>query len=162
MEKWYPISDVPAAVVGRFSQRRQQTIRRIADTDLQKLADILYSVATQTTYEKIPIHAENFCKAMNPDELEDLTAMWILDKNNENSNFCLLPSSCKQNTPKYEFELLGMEKESGKIRRITCQVKNQEEIHADDYRSDTDTYWKIYLFSGIAVTDSARTARISM
>ena len=72
VEKWYPISDVPSAVVGRFSQRRQQTIRRIADTDLQKLADILYSVATQTTYEKIPIHAENFCKAMNPDELEDL------------------------------------------------------------------------------------------
>lgn len=39
---------------------------------------------------------------MNPDELEDLTAMWILDKNNEDnkndennennkkSNFCLL------------------------------------------------------------------------
>ena len=96
---------------------------------------------------------------MNPDELEDLTAMWILDKNNENnenSNFCLLPSSCKRNTPKYEFELLGMEKESGKIRRITCQVKNQEEIHADDYRSDTDTYWKIYLFSGISVTDSGK------
>ena len=168
VEKWYPISDVPSAVVGRFSQRRQQTIRRIADTDLQKLADILYSVATQTTYQKIPIHAENFCKAMNPDELEDLTAMWILDKNNEDnkndennennkkSNFCLLPSSCKRNTPKYEFELLGMEKESGKIRRITCQVKNQEEIHADDYSSDTDTYWKIYLFSGIAVTDSGK------
>ena len=164
VEKWYPIADVPSAVVGRFSQRRQQTIRRIADTDLQKLADILYSVATQTAYEKIPIHAENFCKAMNPDELEDLTAMWILEnnkndennKNNKKLNFCLLPSSCKRNTPKYEFELLGMERESGEIRRITCQVKNQEEIHADDYSSDTDTYWKIYLFSGIAVTDSGK------
>ena len=108
VEKWYPIPEVPSAVIGRFSQRRQQTIRRIVDTDLQKLADILYSVATQTTYEKIPIHAENFCKAMNPDELEDLTAMWILNENNNKSNFCLLPSSCKRNTPKYEFELLGM------------------------------------------------------
>ena len=55
-----------------------------------------------------------------------------------------------------------MEKESGKIRRITCQVKNQEEIHADDYRSDTDTYWKIYLFPALQLLIRARTARISM
>ena len=151
VEKWYPISDVPSAVVGRFSQRRQQTIRRIADENLQKLADILYGIASQTAYEKIPIHAENFCKAMNPDELEDLIAMWIL---NENPNFFLLPSSCKRNTPKYEFELLGMV--NGEPQKITCQVKNQAKINADDYYSDADTYWKIYLFSGIAVTDSGK------
>ena len=151
VEKWYPISDVPSAVVGRFSQRRQQTIRRITDENLQKLADILYGIASQTAYEKIPIHAENFCKAMNPDELEDLIAMWIL---NENPNFFLLPSSCKRNTPKYEFELLGMV--NGEPQKITCQVKNQAKINADDYYSDADTYWKIYLFSGIAVTDSGK------
>ena len=29
-------------------------------------------------------------------------------------------------------------------------------INADDYYSDADTYWKIYLFSGIAVTDSGK------
>ena len=150
VEKWYPISDVPSAVVGRFSQRRQ-TIRRIADENLQKLADILYGIASQTAYEKIPIHAENFCKAMNPDELEDLIAMWIL---NENPNFFLLPSSCKRNMPKYEFELLGMV--NGEPQKITCQVKNQAKINADDYYSDADTYWKIYLFSGIAVTDSGK------
>lgn len=156
VEKWYPISDVPSAVVGRFSQRWQPTISRIADTDLQKLANILYSAATQTAYEKIPIHVENFCKAMNPDELEDLTAMWILNENNKKLNFCLLPSSCKRNTPKYEFELLGMV--DGETKRITCQVKNQEKIHADDYSSDANTYWKIYLFSGIAVTDSGKSS----
>ena len=88
---------------------------------------------------------------MTPDELEDLIAMWIL---NENPNFFLLPSSCKRNMPKYEFELLGMV--NGEPQKITCQVKNQAKINADDYYSDADTYWKIYLFSGIAVTDSGK------
>ena len=39
VEKWYRFR-CAVAVVGRFSQRRQQTIRRIADENLQKLADI--------------------------------------------------------------------------------------------------------------------------
>ena len=56
--------------------------------------------------------------------------------------------------------------ERASVKAIVCTGYNpdiakyvdeaQEEIHADDYSSDTDTYWKIYLFSGIAVTDSGK------
>lgn len=48
---------------------------------------------------------------------------------------------------------------NGEPQKITCQVKNQAKINADDYYSDADTYWKIYLFSGIAVTGTNQNSR---
>lgn len=157
--KWYSLSEeqVPTDIVGRFSQRRQPTIQRAGDDRIRLLMIKMYeqqeNADSEFPVEKLKIdipaiqlNEYNFARALNYMELEDLVYLYMIEKN---KNYSLLPSQCKISEIKYEFFLLDKEK-----NKITCQVKNREEVRYNDYKNEVrdskdSKLKKIYLFSGI-------------
>lgn len=151
VEKWYKIDnqdELPQAICGRLAQRQQRTIERIGNSEIKMLIIFAYEHLNGTEkiidIPKVRLTKDNFTRALNYMELEDLVCAYIYDKHKE-ENYMLLPSSCKVSRPKYEFDFVCCNK-----RPITCQVKNQnaDAIKISDYENDMDVYEKIYLFSG--------------
>lgn len=129
--------DLPSEIISQFFKSNQKAVVPIKNNDrLKKLIKGAYT----GIFEKSSISEKDFAPALTPDELEDLVAFYIAK---ENVGYQLLPSSCKKNKQKYEFDFTSPE---GKL--ITCQVKNQAEINLDDYKG-VSGYKKIYLFSGL-------------
>lgn len=157
--KWYSLSEeqVPTDIIGRFSQRRQPTIQRVGDDRIRLLMIKMYeqqeNADSEFKVEKLKIdipaiqlNEYNFARALNYMELEDLVYLYMIEKN---KNYSLLPSQCKISEIKYEFFLLDKDK-----NKITCQVKNREEVKYNNYKNEVrnsknSKLKKIYLFSGI-------------
>lgn len=161
VDKWYEYSEfeLPGDIVGRFSQRRHSTIQCIGGTN-PRIKDFMYSLYKQKFSEennienfeipKIELDKKNFTEALNYMDLEDLVYMYILEKyKKDNRTLLLFPSECKISKTRYEFDLIDLDKPNEK--RITCQVKNKEEVDYEEYLNDASSneYEKIFLFSGI-------------
>ena len=153
VDEWVPLkrNEILSDIIGRFSQRNQNTISSTNDK-IKLLALKLYQEKKKNRKKqniKIPpivLNENNFGRSLNPDELEDLVYLYILDKEN-NKNLILLPSHCKISEPMYEFYLKDKNNVNGK--NITCQVKNICKIEYSEYLKQKDLFKKIYLFSGI-------------
>ena len=151
VEKWHKIEnqdELPQAICGRLSQRQQQTIELIANSEIKLLMIFVYEHLDGTEkiidVPKVRLTKTNFTRALNYMELEDLVCAYIYDRHKK-ENYMLLPSSCKISRMKYEFDFVCSNE-----KPITCQVKNQnaDAIIISDYINDADIYRKIYLFSG--------------
>lgn len=153
VDEWVPLqrNEILPDIIGRFSQRNQNTISSTNDK-IKLLALKLYQEKKKNRKKqniKIPpiiLNENNFGRSLNPDELEDLVYLYILNKEN-NENLILLPSHCKVNEPMYEFYL--KDKNNVNEKNITCQVKNIHKVEYSDYLKQKDLFKKIYLFSGI-------------
>ena len=147
VEKWFEYSndqEIPSEIVGRFSQRLHSTIQRIVPYRQRLLVISMYERKSGEKRFKIPklrIGLNNFVRSLNYMELEDLVALYIMDKHNKDG-YKLIPSSCKVSQQNYEFSFVAKGK-----KPITCQVKNQHEIDIERYKKDK-SYEKIYIFSG--------------
>lgn len=151
VEKWFDLIDkslIPSEISGRFSQRQQTTITRIADYKQRMLMIAMYETAYKgkTDVPKIILNENNFARALNYLDLEDLVCAYIYNKHYEDG-YMPLPSSGKVNRLKYEFTFISNKTNK---KPITCQVKNQnsEPINVKNYENDKNIYEKIYLFSG--------------
>jgi hypothetical protein len=151
VEKWLEFGDeseIPSEIAGRFSQRQQATITRIADYKQRLLMLAMYETASngKTDVPKIILNENNFTRALNYMDLEDLVCSYIYNRHYEDG-YMLLPSSGKVSRLKYEFTFIS--NKSNK-KPITCQVKNQnnDSINIANYENDKENYEKIYLFSG--------------
>ena len=149
VEKWIEFKreeDIPSELRGRFSQRQHSTIQRIAKYRPRLLTMKLYEDRMDTPCFNIPplhITRENFIRCLDYKQLEDLVAMYIYEQHG-GDGYVLLPSSCKINQQKYEFQFIDTI--NGR-KPVTCQVKNQADIDIERYK-DEDGYERIYLFSG--------------
>lgn len=85
---------------------------------------------------------DNFGRALKPELLEDLVAMYIYD---DLENARLIPSTSKADRKMYEFNFVYKENNQNKV--ATCQVKNNADINVERYK-DVKVYDRIYLFSG--------------
>lgn len=151
VEKWIEFSAetaIPSEIMGRFSQRQQATVTRIRPYKHKLLILAMYETAIKGTTDvpKVILNENNFARALNYTDLEDLVCAYICNKH-RNGEYMLLPSSGKVSRQKYEFTFVS--NKPGK-KPITCQVKNQnsEPINVANYENDKDVYEKIYLFSG--------------
>lgn len=151
VEKWHDLGDgesVPSEILGRFSQKMQPTITRVANYKQRMLILALYKTATDQKADvpKLILNENNFARALNYMDLEDLVCFYIYEKHAD-EGYMLLPSSGKVNQIKYEFRFVNTASDK---KPITCQVKNQNStsIDIDEYENDKDDYEKIYLFSG--------------
>lgn len=157
VDEWVQLqrNEILPDIIGRFSQRNQNTISSTNDK-IKLLALKLYQKKKENSKKqniKIPpiiLNKNNFGRSLNPDELEDLVYLYILNKeeNEENNkNLILLPSHCKITEPMYEFYL--KDKNNVNEKHITCQVKNIHKVEYSDYLEQEDLFKRIYLFSGI-------------
>ena len=158
VKEWYEFSEyeLPQNIVGRFSQRIHSAIDRI-ETNMVK--ENIYHLYKQKYLEglhenfefpKTKLTLETFTDTLNYRDLEDLVYLYILKQEKEN-NYILLPSECKVNKMKYEFDLVEKcLKDNEKPKIITCQVKNRAIVDYSKYVEDAQKkiYHKIYLFSG--------------
>ena len=151
VEKWLEFGDynkIPSEILGRFSQRQQSTITRIAGYKQRLLMIAMYEKKCngKTDVPKVVLNENNFARALDYKDLEDLVCSYIHGIHYEDG-YMLLPSSGKVSRQKYEFTFVSNKSDK---KPITCQVKNQnsEPINAADYEKDKDIYEKIYLFSG--------------
>ncbi len=139
--------NLPSEIIGRLSQRRQPTLSRVAN-DRQRL---LIAAALNTISKgkidgvsKINLTPDNFSRSLAYMELEDLVCSYIYNEIRNaypDSNYILLPSSCKVSRPLYEFIFVC----AGE-KPVTCQVKSEDFI--DIKKHIDDSYRKIYFFSG--------------
>ncbi len=151
VEKWLEFFDdtlIPSEIMGRFSQRQQATITKIANYKQRLLILAMYEKASsgKTSVPKVILNENNFTRALSYTDLEDLVCAYIHNKHADDG-YMLLPSSGKVSRQKYEFTFVSNKSDK---KPITCQVKNQnsEPINIADYENDKDIYEKIYLFSG--------------
>lgn len=151
VEKWLEFCDdtlIPSEIMGRFSQRQQATITKIAPCKQRLLMLAMYDIKNSGTTDvpKVILNENNFTRALSYTDLEDLVCAYIHNKHADDG-YMLLPSSGKVNRQKYEFTFVSDKSDK---KPITCQVKNQnsEPIDIADYENDKDIYEKIYLFSG--------------
>lgn len=151
VEKWLEFCDdtlIPSEIMGRFSQRQQATITKIANYKQRLLMLAMYDIKNsgKTDAPKVILNENNFTRALSYTDLEDLVCAYIHNKHIDDG-YMLLPSSGKVSRLKYEFTFVSNKSDK---KPITCQVKNQnsEPINIADYENDKDTYEKIYLFSG--------------
>lgn len=128
---------IPNALRG-VMQSRMNTIKKLND-DQHLVQKKLIKVLFEESQEKIEINSENFYRALDALDLEDLVAKYILE---HNSGYMLMPSSCKSDEPTFEFKFLN------KNKMITCQVKNNKDIDCNVYSDLANNFEKIYLFSG--------------
>lgn len=134
--EWKPagnFSGLPNALRGALSGR-WTTIRKMDDFHYN-----LVKMMFEGKIEKRLISESNFHLTLDPMDLEDLVAMYMLELN---PSYRLLPSSCKRNEVQIEFIMVDGS------RQITCQVKNKKKINLDDYIEIEKDYEKIYFFSG--------------
>lgn len=138
--EWKPagnFSGLPNALRGALSGRW---------TTIKKMDEFHYDIVKmmfEGKIEKRPITKSNFHLTLDPMDLEDLVAMYMLE---QNPSYRLLPSSCKRNEVQIEFIMVDGS------RQITCQVKNEKEINLADYLEIEKDYEKIYFFSGEKVS----------
>ena len=148
VEKWVEYSndsELPSEIVGRFSQRLHSTIQKISPYRQRMLVIAMYENKTGNKNFEIPkllIGKNNFVRSLYYKELEDLVALFIMNKHSK-EGYKLMPSSCKVSQQNYEFMFLAKDK-----KPITCQVKNQKEIENINAYATEKSYEKIYLFSG--------------
>ncbi len=148
VEKWIEYAndqELPAEIVGRFSQRMHATIQRIAPYRQKFLVISMYEKKMESPVFDIPrlhIGLGNFVRSLTYMELEDLVAL-LITRNHTREGYKLIPSSCKISQQNYEFSYFAKGR-----KPITCQVKNQKAIDLDDYIHET-SYEKIYIFSGV-------------
>ncbi len=133
VDRWIEYSnddEIPAEIVGRFSQRIHSTIQRIAPYRQRMLVISMYERAEEHPRFNIPklhIGENNFVRSLTYMELEDLVALFISKKHSE-EGYKLIPSSCKVSQQNYEFRFIARGK-----KPITCQVKNQKDIEIQNY-----------------------------
>lgn len=134
-----PFLFIPNALRG-LMQGRMNTVQRVKSGSPQsKLIPQLYT----GRIEKIPLSMDDFMRALDSLDLEDLVAMYIISKNSiSGDEYHVLPSSCKVNEPTYEFSIVN-----GK-QRITCQVKNNEAVDVRKYYESARCFKAVYIFSG--------------
>jgi hypothetical protein len=151
VENWveyFNDGEVPSEIAGRFSQRLHPAIQRIATYRQRLLVIAMYEnklpeQERAINVPKLHIGFNNFVRSLSYMELEDLVALYIAGRHND-EGYRLLPSSCKVNQQKFEFRFVAKNK-----KPIACQVKNQpkEKIEIERYVED-GSYEKIYFFSG--------------
>ncbi len=141
-------SKLPNSLRGLLKQSRQPAIKRV----LGNQSKVIHMIYTEKYLQKIPFSYCDFHEVLDSDDLEDLVYMYM-KKNN--SDYYLLPSSCKTSEPLIEFVMVNEKNE-----RITCQVKSNNEIDFQAYKDLSETYSRIYLFSGKKVINKDKTENI--
>ena len=137
---------LPSEIVGRLSQRRQPTISRVANYRQKLLIAAAFNLKSKQKIDgvsKINLTIDNFARSLNYMELEDIVCSYIytdIQTRYPESNYMLLPSSCKVSRPLYEFVFVCQNEQP-----ITCQVKNDAVIDVEKHIDDN--YKRIYLFS---------------
>ena len=132
--KKYEFHELPSAIQGVMSGRIG-TIKRLDDLHTH----ILKRMYEGKRVGKYKLNIDNFHEALSAEDLENLVAYYMRRKH---KSYFLIPSTCKKDYPLYEFVMINENDE-----RITCQVKNNDVVDTETYKSD---YFKtIYLFSGI-------------
>lgn len=152
VQEWFEYKsdeELPAGLCGRFSNRRQSTVTRVATYRAKLLMIAAYERKSGNKIFDVPqinLTVDNFARALNYMELEDLVCAYIHNKHYPD-NYMLLPSSGKVSRIKYEFTFVNGNQNK---KPITCQVKNQNKdpIKLSAYIEDMDIYEKIYIFSG--------------
>lgn len=137
---------LPSEIVGRMSIRRQPTLSRVANSRQRMLIAAAFNTLSEQKIggvSKINISLDNFTRSLKYTELEDIVCSYIysdMQRQYPQSDYILLPSSCKVSHPLYEFVFV-----CSSAKPITCQVKNEAVIDIEKYNDDY--YRKIYLFS---------------
>lgn len=157
VEKWehIPEEDVPSELRGRMSQRYHPTIQRIVKYRPRLLTMKLYEDRKSVSRLNIPpirFTYDNFIRCLDYKQLEDLAAIYIWEKYND-EGYMLLPSSGKSNQQKYEFRFINVKDCNRKP--IVCQVKNQNKIKVERYKNEPE-YEKIFLFCGMWTDDDIK------
>ena len=152
VEKWFEYSseqEIPSEIVRRYSQRFHSTIQRIIPYRQRLLVISMYERKSGDRIFNVPqlrIGLNNFVRSLSYMQLEDLVALYIMNKHST-EGYKLMPSSCKLSQQNYEFSFVKKENKPNKNKIITCQVKNQEDVIIDHYINE-DSYEIIYIFSG--------------
>jgi hypothetical protein len=124
---------VPGKVVSCF--RPARTVQAIDDDTVYTFSQVVYNQKSKTTlYEVDNVEGEDIFSLISADDCEDALAIYLQVHHN-------IPSSCKDDTMTYEFELKN--RMTGKSAVV--QVKSGwTPLNIDDYSNlDTD----IYLFA---------------
>ena len=82
VEKWLEFCDdtlIPSEIMGRFSQRQQATITKIANYKQRLLMLAMYDIKNsgKTSVPKVILNENNFTRALSYTDLEDLVCAYI-------------------------------------------------------------------------------------
>ncbi len=131
--------ELPPHVRGKISSKVYQGTVALIDG----LSALTLMSMVDIDYDKPIINSENFHLSIGDEDLEDLMAHFMSNKNKE---YIFLPSSCKKNTPGIEYIMYDPTSE----KTIACQTKVNRRIDVGYYLSNEayNAYKTIYLFSG--------------
>lgn len=130
------VESVPGKVVSSF--RPARTVQCIDDETVFTFSQVVYNQKSKTNYYKIEnISGQDIFSLLSTDDCEDALAIYL----QINHDYIIIPSSCKDTTMTYEFELKN--RFTGK--QAVVQVKSGwTPLNIDDYKNlETD----IYLFA---------------
>jgi hypothetical protein len=124
---------VPGKVVSSF--RPARTVQRIDDETVYSFSQVIYNEKSNTKFYEIDnVSGQDIFSLLSPDDCEDALAIYL----QVTQNYLVVPSSCKDTTMTYEFEL--KHRVTGKPAVV--QVKSGwTPLNIDDYTSlETDVY----------------------
>ncbi len=137
--EWHKVGTeeaVPGKVVSSF--RPARTVQIIDDDTVYNFSQIVYNQKTNSTFYHVDnVSGRDIFSLLSPDDCEDALAIYLQAKH----DYLIIPSSCKDDTMTYEFELKN--RITGKSAVV--QVKSGlTPLNIDDYGNlETD----IYLFA---------------
>jgi hypothetical protein len=130
------VDSVPGKLINSFIPAR--TVQSVNSHSVKMYSQTIFNeLKGEKIYQLDDISDANIFSLLTSDDCEDLIAMYLQLK----ENYYLIPSSCKRDLMRYEFELKN--KETGKSAVV--QVKNgYVNLNSDDY-DNLDS--EVYLFT---------------
>lgn len=137
---------VPGKIVACF--RPAKTFQPVRDRLMEEFSTWIYTNRGQarsdaTVFDKSGMTKSAFFKLIGADDCEDVVGLYL----QKVKSYCLIPSSCKQNTIGYEFVM----KHADTGQSAVAQVK-QGHVSLDDRLNDSADH--IYLFSTDGIVNS--------
>lgn len=121
------INSVPGKLINSFIPAR--TVQKVNDISVKIYSQSVYNeLKNKEIYKLEEVEVNDIFSLLSSDDCEDLIGVYLqLEK-----NYLLIPSSCKNDTMNYEFEL--KHKKSG--RSAVVQVKNgYVNLNSEDYNN---------------------------
>lgn len=134
--EWFKIGTeeaVPGKIVSSF--RAPRTVQIIDDDTMYNFSRVVYNrKSNKTLYEIESVSGQNIFSLLSTDDCEDALAIYL----QVNYDYLVIPSSCKDDTMTYEFELKN--RLTGKAAVV--QVKSGwTPLNIDDYKNlETDVF----------------------
>jgi hypothetical protein len=135
---WIPLptNDLVPAVVFRFARGTIHEIKEPPGVTLSK--EIYYELSGSKSY-KSSLKGVNLFAIMSPFDFEDVVGLYLQAE----KGLFIFPSTCKQDTPKYEFEM----KHKVTKQRAIVQVKSgNDRVDMDEYREESKSGVLVYFF----------------